>query len=477
MAVADSAGHSGLRNRIAHARAVVSRRSPQALLVAGFAGLILVGTILLMLPCSHVAGKVGFVEALFTSTSAVCVTGLIVVDTARDFTLFGQTVILVLIQLGGLGIMTFAALVIQVMGRRLSLAGQAALHDSFSQRDMASDFRPVFRRVLTTVAAIEFVGMFGLFLSLLSSEGAGRAAWSAVFHAISAFCNAGFSIYSENLVHIHNNAAALAIVMVLIVLGGLGHVVLVELREFVRSPRARSRSGMVGLLPGARMRGFSLHTKVVLVTTVWLILGGAFGLFLLGSGDPGSGLGHRFWTALFQSITARTAGFNTVSIAGLPVASLVLLAFLMFVGGSPASCAGGVKTTTLAIFFARLRSLFSGSQDLVLFRRQVAGDVAERAERVVLLSVTWNLLGVLILAALESDRCGFGLERIVFEQLSAFGTVGLSADVTPLLSTAGRLWIIATMFVGRLGPLTLATWVEKRKAPKVRYPEGRLMIG
>lgn len=438
----------------------------------GFALAIAVGSLLLMLPPSHLPGRVDPLDALFTATSAVCVTGLVVVDTARDYTMFGQIVIMLLIQLGGLGVMTFAAVIFRVLGRRMSLSTRAALQDSFSQRDTASEFRELFTGILRTVGAIEALGALVLFLSLLGTHSAGRALYSAVFHSISAFCNAGFSIYSENLVYLEHNPVALSVIMLLIVFGGLGHVVLRELWMLAGIvTRRRPRR------PGGRVSPLSFHARVVLAVTGSLIVGGTVCLAVLGLTEQQASLGSRLWAGLFQSVTARTAGFNTVAIGSLPVASLTLIAGLMFIGGSPGSCAGGVKTTSFAIYLAQVRSLPSRQAETKLLGRSLPKELVERATQVFVLAAGWNLVGVLLLSAIEAPASGLNLEHLVFEQLSAFGTVGLSADVTPVLSTAGRLWIIATMFVGRLGPLTLATWVASGKAPRVRHPEGRLMIG
>lgn len=453
-----------------------SRRSPQSLLVWGFAALILLGALLLLLPVSHLGGRVGPLEALFTSTSAVCVTGLVVVDTAKDFTVFGQVVILILIQAGGLGVMTFAALLFRILGRRMSLSTQAALHDSFFQRDTASEFAVLFRRILAMVAGLEAAGALIIFLSLLRTETVGWAAYSAVFHSVSAFCNAGFSIYSKNLVEVRDNPILLATIMVLIVAGGLGHVVLRELWErLVRQVGGRRRS------PGLPNQGandrLSYHARVVLLFTTLLVVGGTVSIVLFGLTGDEPTVGGRVWHALFQSVTARTAGFNSVNVAALPVASLVLLSVLMFVGGSPAGCAGGVKTTSLAVYFAQLRALLGRNSEPKLLGRSISSDTIQRVGRVFVLAATWNLLGIILLSATEAGPLGVNLEHVVFEQMSAFGTVGLSADVTPQLSVFGKLWIIATMFVGRLGPLTLATWVASGRVPRVRHPEGRLMIG
>jgi trk system potassium uptake protein TrkH len=416
---------------------------------------------------------VGFLDALFTSTSAVCVTGLVVVDTAKDFTLFGQIVIMLLIQAGGLGVMTFAALLFQVLGRRLSLTSQAALHDSLFQRGIATEFRHFFGQVVRIVAVIEAMGATVIFLSLLPTTPVIKAAYSGVFHAVSAFCNAGFSIYSGNLVEIRGNPVALSAIMALIVLGGLGHLVLREIWEMIKGSAAHLGGG-----GGARrLHPLSYHSRVVLVTSGILIVAGMLGLVLFGLGSGERTIVTKLWDGLFQSITARTAGFNSIPIAALPVASLAMLSAWMFVGGSPGSCAGGVKTTSLAIWFAEVRSGILGWGEPRLMGRAIAPDVIQRSMRVFMLAMAWNLTGVLLLSATEAVSPGVNLEHVVFEQISAFGTVGLSADLTPKLTSVGRLWIIATMFVGRLGPLTLATWVAAGHRPAVRHPEGRLMIG
>ena len=464
-------GTPAARGQPQKVRLAGSRRSPEFLLVAGFAGIIFMGALLLWSPLAHPAGRVDFLDALFTSTSAVCVTGLVVVDTATDFTLFGQIVIMLLIQAGGLGVMTFAALLFQVLGRRLSLTSQAALHDSLFQRDIAMEFRHFFGQVVRIVAVIEALGAVVIFFSLLPTTPVIKAAYSGVFHAVSAFCNAGFSIYSGNLVEIRNNPVALSAIMALIVLGGLGHLVLREIWEMIKWRVARSGQG------GRRLHPLSYHSRVVLVTSSILIVSGTVGLVLFGLGSGERTLVTKLWDGLFQSITARTAGFNSIPIASLPVASLAMLSAWMFVGGSPGSCAGGVKTTSLAIWFAEVRSGILGWGEPRLMGRTIAPDVIQRSVRVFMLAMAWNLIGVLLLSTTEAVKEGVNLQHVVFEQISAFGTVGLSADLTPKLTAVGKLWIIATMYVGRLGPLTLATWVAASHRPAVRHPEGRLMIG
>lgn len=445
-------------------------KMPQVLLVGGFASVILTGTLLLLLPWAQTRGDIGFVDALFTATSAVCVTGLIVVDTATAYSRFGQTVIMLLIQVGGLGIMTFAALAYLILGRRLSLASQAALHDVFFQRDLGIEFKKKFRQILLITATIELSGVICLWLALLwRKTPLPQALFSALFHAVSAFCNAGFSIYRDNLMGLRDSPVIMACIMALIVLGGLGHMVLTELWHYGKLKVQKSAS--------AGPLQLSIHTRVVVRLTLSLIVGGWLALLVLGLTEGEAGWGMKLSCALFQSVTARTAGFNTVNIGLLPLASLWILIFLMFIGGSPGSCAGGVKTTALAISVAELRAKLRGHDQTVLLGRRVPKQTVWRTMILIRLAVLWNILGILILLVTEAGQPGLGLHDVVFEQISAFGTVGLSTGVTDKLSTWGRLWITATMFVGRLGPLTIALGLTPARPLHLTYPEGRVMIG
>ncbi|MFZ5447949.1 MAG: TrkH family potassium uptake protein [Thermodesulfobacteriota bacterium] len=443
---------------------------PQALLIGGFAGIILLGTLFLLLPWSQTKGEVGFVDALFTSTSAVCVTGLVVVDTGTAFTQFGQVVIITLIQIGGLGIMTFAALAYLMLGRRLSLASQAALQDAFFQRDLGIEFKRKFFQILLITASIELAGICLIFSALYWRQvPALQALFSAFFHSISAFCNAGFSIYKDNLVGLRDSPVIMTTIMSLIVLGGLGHMVVFEVWQLGKNWIFRSNP------PGPHP--ISTHSRIVLRMTLALIVIGWLGLVILGLTKAETAWGMKLSSALFQSITARTAGFNTVDIGVMPLASLLLLVLLMFIGGSPGSCAGGVKTTALAISMAEFKAKLSGKDQVVMLDRRVPKPILDRTMVLIRLSILWNLLGVLLLLFTETGRPGVGFHDVLFEQISAFGTVGLSTGLTDKLTLFGRLWITATMFVGRVGPLTLAMGVLPAIHTHVKYPEGRIMIG
>jgi len=333
------------------------------------------------------------------------------------------------------------------------------------QRNAAGEFTHTFPRILKMVAAVELAGFCLLCIGFVAAEKNWSAVYSAFFHTISAFCNAGFSLYSDSLCRFGGNGLIVGTVMILIVLGGLGHVVLRELHLALRRMALRE--------PPEYARRFSFHTRVVLSVSGALILGGAVALAVFGLGtEPGSG---RFGQALFQSITARTAGFNTVDIGRLTMPSAMVVILLMFIGGSPGSCAGGIKTTSFAIWLARIRSALHGHEEVSLLGRMIPRELVLRAVAVIGLAFIWNAVGVLILA--EFLPAGTRLRDIVFEQISAFGTVGLSTGLTAQLTTVCRFWIIATMFVGRLGPLTLVLSFLTAKRAQTRYAEGKVMIG
>ncbi len=445
-------------------------KSPQFLLIGGFAGVIFAGGVLLWLPWSHQPGQLSFLNALFTSTSAVCVTGLVVVDTGTVYTTFGQIIIMLLIQAGGLGVMTFAALTFQMLGRRLSLQSQMVLHDSFFQQDIGSDFRHQFFRILLTTGIIEAVGMTVMFLALLVRTGQpGESLYSAMFHSVSAFCNAGFSIYKNNLVDVRDNHVILFTIMFLIVTGGMGHAVLLEMwRRLGRTWRQKQDQGIV--------RPLSTHAQVVWRMTVFLICSGALGILLFGLTNDEVSWTEKISGALFQSVTARTAGFNSVNCGALPLSSLMLIIMLMFIGGSPGSCAGGIKTTSFAIWLAEMRSKLRGYKEVKLLDRQVPGEILWRNTILIRLAAAWNIVGIFLLLVTETQP-GIGMHDVVFEQISAFGTVGLSTGLTEKLSVIGRIWIILTMFIGRVGPLTVAMWIIPERHVLIRYPRARIMIG
>ncbi len=443
---------------------------PEGLLVTTFAGLIVVGTVALRLPTSHAGETIGVLDALFTATSAVCVTGLITHDTATEFSRAGQVVILVLIQLGGLGLMTFGALAFQLFRRRVSFQSHAAMQDVFFQGEMRGSLRAALGQIVLFTVLIEAAGAVLLYAGMHVDGPPRGDAFCAVFLSISAYCNAGFSVYSDSAMGLRDSNLIMWTLMALIVLGGLGFAVLFEIRQRLWRRLRRQRGGPVM---------WTLHARVVLAASFALVVGGAVLLLVTGLTEGETTLSSRVLNALFQSVTARTAGFNTVDIGALPVASLLVLIPLMFIGGSPGSCAGGIKTTSICVWLARVRARLTGQRDVTLGQRRIPQDVVRRAALVFALAALWNLVGVGVLTMSEHvGHHDLRLEQVIFEQVSAFGTVGLSTGITPSLSVVGKIWIILSMFAGRLGPLTIALAVlQEQSAPVFRYPEERVMIG
>ena len=409
-------------------------------------------------------GRIAFVDALFTATSAVCVTGLVVVDTATAYSGFGQAVILALIQLGGLGIMTFSSLILLVSSGRISFNDRLAVQSTF-RPSAGGDFKSLMTSVFLFTAALEAAGTLALFLRFRRDFPAPRALALAAFHGISAFCNAGFSLFSDNLMGYRGDWTVNVTIMLLIVLGGLGFFVL---RELARGASAAIRR---------RRFRFSLHSKLVFVMTAALIFISA-GL-LLWLEHPGSMKGYapeeKVLSAAFQAVTARTAGFNTVDLAAYTSASAYLLIFLMFVGASPGSTGGGVKTSTVGVILAFLRSRIRARDSASLFRRTIPADDVTKAYTVI--SLAMSLIFVITFVLLL-DQPGLGLKDVLFEVVSAFGTVGLSLGITPGLTSVNKAALILTMYIGRVGPVTLLyAFSRYRAAGRFEYAEENVMIG
>lgn len=446
------------------------KHSPTFLLAAWFSILLVVGTLLLVLPWAHRQGgpEIGLLTALFTATSAFCVTGLTMVDTHDAFSIFGQFVILVLMELGGVGIMTFASLAFSIFGRRMSMIGKAALTDALFQNDAALEFRVLFTCMLKAVTSIQLVGVVIIFLSLLCGESAADDGilyhlWSALFHSVSAFCNAGFSIYHDNLVSKSGNYLFLFAIASLVILGGLGHAVLAELYR------------LPGLLGGLRKKPhlLSFNSRVVLViTSIMLLLGGvsvAVSNYLWADARNGG-----IVDSVFHSIVARTAGFNSAPLDGIPLPACLFLCLLMFIGGSPGSCAGGIKTTSLAIWICRIGANLRQETSMAILGHSIPIELARKARLIVALSILWTTVGVVILSLCHPHT---GLDVLLFEQISALATVGLTMGFTSRLSEFAQLWVILSMIMGKFGPLTIALWVTPVAPGSITRAEGRIMIG
>ena len=440
------------------------RFQPAQLLAVSFVCAILIGTLLLALPFSTHTGHISFVDALFTATSAVCVTGLTVQDTSTYFTPGGQLIILILFQLGGLGIMAFSTLILLVAGKRISIKDRIIIQDGYASSKI-KNVRGLLRNIFIYALVLELAGALSLYVHWRSRFPGARTFFESVFHSVSAFCNAGFALSSESFIAHRGDLWLNLIVMVLIICGGLGFLVLQELKE-----------ASVKLIKRKKVR-FSLHAKLVLTLTFCLVFGSALTLFFLEGNRSMSSFGmkEKILSSFFQAVTARTAGFNTMTLNSLTVASIFMLVILMFIGASPGSTGGGVKTSTAGVIFAFLRSRVTARESVSLFYRTLPFDLVIKAFAVVTLSI-----GVIFLAAfvlLIVHQAG-SMKEIFFEVVSAFGTVGLSLGITHKLTGLGKAVLVLVMYIGRIGPLTLLYAFSRRRARgKFKYVEESVMIG
>ena len=443
--------------------------SPSQFLAFSFLGIILVGGVLLAMPFSAAPGRsISILDAFFTSVSAVCVTGIVVLDTPVDLSAFGQVVLMLLIQAGGLGYMTLSTVFAAALGRSVTLQERITLQEALNVQDMEGLVRFA-RTVLRLTLAFELAGAVILTLNWWPSLGLGRALWYGLFHAVSAFNNAGFALWSDNLSSWKGDVVVNAVITGLIIAGGLGFFVWAELLGGRRHELKRS-----------------VHTRLVLAATAALLIGGTLAILVLEWFNPATlaplSLKDKLLTAWFQSVTARTAGFNTIDIGAMTVPSLFVIMALMFIGASPGGTGGGVKTSTFAITLAALWATVRGEDDTVVFKRRLAPELVAKAFFVSLIAfVAMN--GVAWLLLLTEGR---DLLKTLFETASAFGTVGLSmgeqgapVSLSAFFTPIGKLLVMSMMFIGRLGPLTLAIAVARRGAAhaKIRYPEGKILVG
>lgn len=445
---------------------------PQTLVLYYFIA-ILCGALLLRTPFAAHGAPLSFLDALFTATSAQCVTGLVVVDTGTKLTLFGQMVVLILIQIGGLGIMTFSVYLFVYLRMGVSTRGRWIINETLMHSPI-STWRELIHSVVMLTLAIEALGAVVLAWVLVPKLGLWVGIYSAIFHSISAFCNAGFSLFSDSMVQFSANSLLNATLITLIILGGIGFLVLRELlgaaRQWRKSPRKPVR--------------ISLHSKIVLCASAFLIVYGTLMIAWLEQDNTLAGLSflEGFWTSLFQSVTARTAGFNTLDLTQFRAPTLFFMIFLMFVGASPGSAGGGIKTTSMALFFAVFYSRLRGSSHVTLFRRTIPDEAITKALALTILAITLVALAIFcLMCAHTPDVAHEGSREFLsytFEAFSAFATVGLSMGATAELNHAGKIIVIGLMFVGRVGMLTMAFAIAgrvNRFAP--RYAEENIMIG
>lgn len=427
----------------------LKKQPPGRLIALGFAAVILLGSLLLLLPVSvRPDAEVTFIDALFTSTSAVCVTGLIAIDTADHFTVFGQAVVAALIQIGGLGVTSVGMGLILAAGRQVGIKGRLLIKEALNVDSFKGMVRLV-KAVLIMTLCFESAGMVLSFLVFVQDYSPLHALWISIFHSIAAFNNSGFDILGglRNLIPYQSNVLLNLTTCGLIICGGLGFLVMLDIK------RCRS------------FRKLTLHSKVVLTTTAALLI---IGTLLLKATEEMTWLG-----AFFHSVSARTAGFSTYPIGELTNAGLFTLIILMFIGASPGSTGGGIKTTTFFILMQEVRSVFSKRRPGA-FHRTLPAEALPKAAVIALLSLLVVCCGTFLLCILEPG-CTF--IQLLFEVVSAFGTVGLSTGITPNLSVASKAVIILTMYIGRLGAFTLLSMWINREEPSVRYTEESITIG
>lgn len=445
--------------------------SPGRALCLGFLALILLGGLLLTLPAASAGGEsIGFLKGLFTTTSAVCVTGLSLIEAGRDLSLFGQIVLLCLIQVGGLGFMAFATLGMVLIGRRISLHSRILLSESMNQNGLSGMVR-LSLWFFAMALAIELTGAALLALRLVPRYGTARGLWLSLFTAVSAFCNAGFDLFGNgsSLLAFRQEPLVLWTVIGLIQLGGMGFAVMLELLRHRKS---------LGRL--------SLHTKLVLAVNGILLLGGSLAVFLLEGQNPAT-LGREGMTLLdkvtgsvFQAVTCRTAGFAAVSQDAMNDSTKLLSCLMMFVGASPASTGGGIKTTTLAALLLLVHSVVRGRDRITAFGKEIPQETGRRAVALTFIATSFVLAVTCALSILER-RHGVSLTNLVFETVSAVSTTGLSAAGTGTLRRSSQILLMPLMYLGRVGPLTLATALIRRERDgarnRVHFPEEKIMIG
>ena len=439
------------------------RLSPNRIIALGFFGIILAGALLLMLPAANRSGHgLSFLDSLFTSTSATCVTGLVVADTWTQFNFLGQLILLILIQVGGLGYMTMVLMASMLLGRKIGLRQRSVMLESVSAERL-SDVFTLLRYILCGTAAIEGIGAALLAIRFVPELGAARGVWYAVFHSVSAFCNAGFDLMGfrepySSLTHYVDDPLVNLTVCALVLLGGLGFLVWREVWE-----------------KRLRLRRYTLHAKLMLTATVVLTLGGT-ALFFIAERDnllAGMDAGQQMLVSLFQAVSPRTAGFNTVDLASLTSGGGMLTIVLMFIGAGPGSTGGGVKVTTVVVCLLTLRAYIRGRREVGAFNRRLDEEQVHRALAGVTLYMVLALTGGFLLLAAQP----FPLQDALFEVFSAMSTVGLSTGITRALSPFNRVLLILMMFCGRIGSLSMMMALAERLPPRVKDPVEHVTIG
>lgn len=443
------------------------RFTPVQIIAIGFAAIILIGAFLLSLPVATIDGvKTPFIDCIFTSTSAVCVTGLVTVDTGTYWSYFGKTVIMMLIQIGGLGFMSFATLIALIAGKRITLKERLLIRESMSVSSLQGIVRFA-RYILTFTFSIELIGALFLSIQFIPEFGLAKGIYYSIFHAVSAFCNAGFDLMGgySSVTGYSGNALIILTLSALIIIGGLGFYVWDDLYNYKINRR------------------LSLQTKVVISMSLFLIVFGFVMFFIFEYANPATlkdmSMKDKLLSAFFASVSPRTAGFNSIDLAGMSMASVLLTIILMFIGGSPGSTAGGIKTSTAGVLLLTVMSVIKGREDTEVFKKKISKETVYKAFAVVVIALGLVFIVTVLLTITESGA-GVPFEQYLFEATSAFGTVGLTMGLTQKLTSIGKMIVALTMYAGRIGPLTLLVAIAIRsdnKANSIKYPEGKILVG
>lgn len=432
-------------------------------LALGFILVILVGALILTLPISTTSGEsTNFLDALFTATSAVCVTGLIVVDTGTYWNMFGQTVIMILIEIGGLGFMSFTTLIAIILGKKITLRERLILQDAMNTFNIQGLVKMV-KYVIVFTVSVQFFGALLFSTQFVPEHGLGKGIFYSIFHSISAFCNAGFDILGNfsSLTSYNSNAVVILVASALIIIGGLGFTVWSELYS--------SKS----------LKKVSLHSKMVILITTILVLGGTLLMLLFENNNVNTIANMSFFdkimNSFFAAVTPRTAGFNSISTEGMTTAGQFLTIILMFIGGSPGSTAGGIKTTTIGILIVTIICVIQGREDAEVFKRRFSKDLVYKAFTLIFIGVSLVIVVTMLLSYTEK---GASFIALFYETVSAFGTAGLTLGLTSELSSVGKVLIMFMMYLGRVGPLTVVLSITRKKINSgIKYPEGKILIG
>ena len=433
------------------------------ILALGFILVILVGALILTLPISTTSGeRTNFLDALFTATSAVCVTGLIVVDTGTYWNMFGQTVIMILIEIGGLGFMSFTTLIAIILGKKITLRERLILQDAMNTFNIQGLVKMV-KYVLVFTVSVQFFGALLFSTQFVPEYGLEKGIFYSIFHSISAFCNAGFDVLGNfsSLTSYNSNAVVILVASALIIIGGLGFTVWSELYS--------SKS----------LKKVSLHSKMVILMTTVLVLGGTVLMFLFENNNVNTIANMSFMdkvmNSFFASVTPRTAGFNSISTDGMTTAGQFLTIILMFIGGSPGSTAGGIKTTTIGILIVTIICVIQGREDSEVFKRRFSKDLVYKAFTLIFIGISLVIVVTMLLSYTEK---GASFISLFYETVSAFGTAGLTLGLTSELSSIGKVLIMFMMYLGRVGPLTVVLSITRKKINSgIKYPEGKILIG